>query len=285
MSFLGNLFGGSTKQTDTRTTTNDPPAYAQPFLTSALNRAEEVYQTPRSYFPGQTWVDFAPATLEALNRGEARAYAGSPLARSAKDFMGTALGGGFINPAAAQLGETARGDFLGGNPFLTAALQPVRDRISGQFSGAGRYGSGAHAAAMTGALAPVYAENYARERANQLAAQRSIGNLAQSDFQNRFAAAAAARPLADADYTDIGRLAGIGQAREQQTAKQLTDEMARFDFLQNLPQERLTNFINTVRPSTVGNRASQPIYSNPTSSAIGNIAALGQAANYISKLF
>jgi hypothetical protein len=112
MSFLGNLFGGGTQQIGEQTTTSGPPGYAMPYLESALKRAEGIYQTPRSEFPEQTWVDFAPPTLMALGRGEARAMAGSPLARSAQNFIGTTMGGGFLNPAAAMLQETAGGDYL-----------------------------------------------------------------------------------------------------------------------------------------------------------------------------
>lgn len=281
MSFLGDMFGGGSKQTSVATATSAPPSYAQPFLTSGLNRAEEVYNTPREYFPGQTFVDFSPATADALNRGEARAAAGSPLTTNAQNFTNTAMQGGFLNPAAAMLQGTAQGDYLdSGNPYLSAALQPAIDQIQGQFSQAGRLGSGANMSAMTSALAPVFAQNYATERTNQLNAQRSIGDLAQTDFINRANAARVAPSMAAEDYTDIGRQAAFGLAREQKTAEQLADEVARYNFLQNEPQQRLANYMATVRGGTMGSQSSQPIYSDPTSSAIGNIATLGAGAKF-----
>ena len=281
MSFLGDLFGGGSKQTSIATSTNSPPAYAQQYLTSGLERAEELYNTPREYYPGQTYADFSPTTQTALDRGEARAMAGSPLVSGAQNFVNTAMQGGFLNPAAAMLQGTAQGDYLdSGNPYLSAALQPAIDKIQGQFSQSGRLGSGANMSAMTSALAPVYAQNYATERANQLAAQRSIGDLAQTDFRNRAGAAAMAPGMAAEDYTDIGKLAGFGLAREQKTAEQLADNVARYNFLQNEPQQRLANFMALVKGGTVGSQSSQPIYSDPTSSAIGNIATLGAGAKF-----
>jgi hypothetical protein len=281
MSFLGDLFGGGSKQTSIATSSSAPPSYAQPFLTSGMERAEELYNTPREYFPGQTFVDFSPATADALNRGEARAAAGSPLTTNAQNFTNTAMLGGFLNPSAAMLQGTAQGDYLdSGNPYLSAALQPAIDQIQGQFSQAGRLGSGANMSAMTSALAPVFAQNYATERTNQLAAQRSIGDLAQTDFANRAGAAAMAPGMAAEDYTDIGRQAAFGLAREQKTAEQLADEVARFNFLQNEPQQRLANYMATVKGGALGEQISQPIYSDPTGSAIGNIAALGQGAKF-----
>lgn len=286
MSFLGDLFGGDDEKVTIAQTSSGPPDYAKPFLESGLQRAEDLYGAPREYFPGQTYVDFSPATQEALNRGEARAMSGSPLMTGAQDFIGSAMNGSFLNPAAGMLQSTAQGDYLNaGNPYLSAALQPAINQVQGQFSRAGRLGSGANMSAMTSALAPVYAQNYATERANQLAAQRTIGDLAQQDYQNRFAAAAAAPALAEQDYNDISKLAAFGLAREQKTAEQLADEMARFNFMQNEPQQRLANYLAQVRGGTIGGTQSQPIYSNPTQQGIGNLATLAQAGYFGSKIF
>ena len=259
-----------------------PPAYALPYLESGLERAEEVYQRPRQYYPGQTYVDFAPATAAALDLGETRALMGSPLLTGAQNLTSTVMGGGFLNPAAAMLDPTARGDYLAsGNPYLSAALEPAIDRVSGQFSGAGRYGSGAHAAAMMGALAPTYAQNYATERQNQLAAQRSIGGLAQQDLANRVAAASAAPGMAQADYGDIGQLAKFGLAREQKTAEALAEDIARFNFVQSEEERRLQNYLSSVRGGTYGSTGTQPIYGDPTSSAISNIGAVANIGKTI----
>ena len=276
MSFLGDMFGGKPEQVAVQTISNDPPAYAQPSLSNIMSRAESIYDQPRQYYTGQGYVDFAAPTLEALNRGETRAMAGSPLLTGAQNFTNTAMAGGFLNPAANMLQSTAAGDYLSsGNPYLTAALQPAINQIQGQFSRAGRLGSGANMSAMTSALAPVYASNYATERQNQLAAQQAIGGLAQQDYANRWAAAQAAPTLAAADYDDISRLATFGQAREQKTAEQLADDMARFNFLQNEPLERLANYASLVRGGTLGSTTSQPVYANTTQGAIGNLALLG----------
>ena len=286
MSFLGNLFGGGSKQTSIAQTSSGPPDYAKPYLERGLSRADELYNTPRTYYPNQTYVDFSPATAEALARGETRAMAGSPLLSGAQNFINTAMGGGFVNPAIDMYMPTARGDFLSAsNPYLSAALQPAINQIQGQFSRAGRLGSGANMSAMTSALAPVYAQNYATERANQMAATQALSGLAQTDYQNRFGAAQLAPQFAEADYGDISKLAAFGTAREQKSAEALADDIARFNFLQAEPTERLSNYMTFVRGGTMGGTQSQPIYSDPTASAIGNLAGLGQAAYYGSKAF
>tara|TARA_R100000808_G_scaffold5889_5_gene17784 strand:+ start:880 stop:1749 length:870 start_codon:yes stop_codon:yes gene_type:complete len=286
MNFLGDLFGSKPEVTSVATTTSGPPAYAEPYLKDAFKWAQDLYKTPREYYPGQSWVDFSPATAAALDRGEARAMAGSPLVSGAQHFVNTAMGGGFTNPATELLMQSAQGDFLSGsNPYLAAAMQPAIDQIQGQFSLGGRLGSGANMSAMTSALAPVYAQNYATERSNQLAAQNAIANLGQLDFQNRMSAAGMAPTLAAEDYTDIGRLIGFGTAREEKTAEKLADAMSRWNFLENEEMERLNNYLAAVKGGTMGSTTSQPIYSDPTSSAIGNLSGLAGAAYLASKVF
>lgn len=289
MSFIGDLFGGDdTEQVSIATTdqSSEPPAYAKPFLERVLSEAETLFETPATFFPDQTFIDFSPQTQTALNAGEARAMAGTPLTPATTASVLRGLD--FSNPATDMLMATARGDFVNqGNPFLDAALQPAIDRIQGQFSQAGRLGSGANVAAMTNALAPIYAQDYARERALQQQAQTALGGLAQGDVRLQQQAAALAPQAAAFDYDDISRLASFGRVREGKALEELADEMARFDFLQNEPLERLQRFAGLVRGGTIGGQQSstQPIYGNPTSTGIGNLGTLATAGKAISDIF
>ncbi len=43
MSIIGDIFGGKPEQVAVQTISSNPPAYAQPFLTSVMNRAEDIY--------------------------------------------------------------------------------------------------------------------------------------------------------------------------------------------------------------------------------------------------
>ena len=283
MSFLGDLFGSKPSPVSIATTSNAPPSYIEGPLKDAINTAVDIGGKPLQYYPNQTYVDFSPTTMGAIEMGEARAEGGSPLVSSAQDFTNTAIGGGFTNPAANMLMSTAQGDFLSGNnPYLSAAMQPAIDQVQGQFSQFGRLGSGANMSAMTSALAPVYAQNYATERQNQLAAQNAIGDLAQQDFANRIGAAAMAPTLAAQDYTDIGQLLNFGAMREAKTGEALASDIDKFNFEQQEPQTRLANLLAALRGGTMGSTSSQPIYADPTSAAIGNIATLAGGAKLAS---
>ena len=289
MSFIGDLFGGDdTRQVEIAqtNTSTEPPAFAKPFLERVLSEAETQFDSPTEFFPNQTFVDFSAPSLAALNAGEARATAGSPLTPAMQASVLRGLD--FANPATDLLQQTARGDFLQQeNPHLLAALQPALDAVQGQFSAAGRLGSQTNQDAALRALAPQFAQNFENERARMLQAQGTLGQLAQGDQRIQQAAAQFAPSAAAADFDDINRLLQFGQAREIKAGEQLADEMARFDFLQNEPLQRLQNFAGLVRGGTVGSESSstQPIFANPTSAGIGNLGTLAAAGKFAKDIF
>ena len=285
MSFIGDLFGGGDDEVTTvaQTSTSEPPAYALPHLTRVLSEGQNLFEQPRSFFPGKTYVDFSAPTLAGLGAGEARAAAGNPLIGQAQGAVSGAIN--FANPATDLLTQTARGDFLNANnPHLAAALQPAIDRVQGMYSRAGRLGSGANLGAVTQAIAPVYAQQFDRERGRQMQAQQMLGGLADQQARTRMAAAAMAPGTAAADYDDINRLLAFGSAREGKAAEKLRDDMARFDFLQNEPAQRLAEYAALTRGGTIGGSSTTntPYFSNPTQQGIANIAniaGIGKTAN------
>ena len=133
--------GGGNTRTITQTTA--APEYAQPFLEYGLSEAKELYGQQPEYYTGATTVGFAPESEMALAATRQRALGGSPLVSGAQSLTGQAMAGGLQNLAmpyaqglagGANLGEsigmmrqTARGDFLGGSPGLSGAIQRALD--------------------------------------------------------------------------------------------------------------------------------------------------------------
>ena len=281
MSFIGDLFGGGDDEVTTvaQTSTSDPPAYALPHLTRVLSEGQNLFEQPRSFFPGKTYIDFSAPTLAGLGAGEARAAAGNPLIGQAQGAVSGAMD--FANPATDLLTQTARGDFLNANnPHLAAALQPAIDRVQGMYSRAGRLGSGANLGAVTQAIAPVYAQQFDRERGRQMQAQQMLGDLANQPPRTRMAAATMAPAMAAADYDDINRLVGYGAAREGKAGEALRDQMARHDFLQNEAAQRLAEYAALTRGGTIGSTGTTqtPYFSNPTQQGIANVADMAGIA-------
>ena len=176
--------------------------------------------------------DIFARAQNAYNAGQLGALGGtSGITNLARGLTaGRALTGGTgLNPAAVGMtGETLAGDYLSGNPYMQEAIeyaqQPVIDAFNEQvapgidatFSGSGRLGSGAYAAA--------------RNRAEDTLARNLAGAATSAGYQNygderarQMQAAALAPGLEQAGYYGIDRLGGLGgalDARSQQFAQQ-----------------------------------------------------------------
>jgi hypothetical protein len=222
--------GGGGGQQDSTTTTSIDPAI-KPYVTYGLEEGKRLYesQTP-SFFPGQTYVSPSAQTQEALRMAQERAMAGSPLTGAAQAETLATIQGRGVNPfLAGALGQTNR---LAGEEF-TRNIQ----NLQSQAASAGRYGSNAMGQ-QAGQAQDIFARALA-EQGGQLAY-----NSAEAERARQMAAVGAAPQMAQADYADIQRLLSVGGAREAQSAAELQDAMNRFNFQQNLPQAKLSQFAN-----------------------------------------
>lgn len=247
----------------TTTSTIDPTI--QPFLTYGLTEAQKLYQGGGpQYYGGQTYVGPSETTQTGLQALEARASQGNPLLRSAQG----------------QLQNTIQGGFLQGNPFFQGAFQPAAQAAQTRFeqtlgdvgsaaSRAGRYGGGAmqtlqdrasgqFAKSLSDTAGALAYQNYADERARQQAATM------------------AAPAMASADYQDIQNMLAAGQAREGYTGAQQQADIARFNFLQNQPQQNLQNYLSLVYGNPLGRVASSTTSGAADTSTLQNL--LGGAA-------
>ena len=74
---------------------------------------------------------------------------------------------------------------------------------------------------------------------------------------------------------DLQQLAAVGAAREGQSQAELQDQVNRFNFEQNIDQQKLRDYMALVGGGTVGSSNVQPVFRNPAASALGG--ALGGA--------
>jgi hypothetical protein len=238
------------------TTSQIDPAL-RPFLTTGLERAQQLFLTgPQpTFFQGQTYVSPSEQTLAALQQREDLARTQNPLLQQAQQAFGQSLTG---------VGQTAGGAFLGGSPYrdqmIQAATRPLMQQfeqstlpaLQSAFSRAGRYGSGAQERAIGQATeatgraigdisTQIAAQDYARERALQVQAQ-----------QQQAALAAAAPSVYGQQFIPSEQLAQVGAAREAIAMQPLQEEMARFQFGQQLPYEQLSGYLSSVYGTPLG---------------------------------
>lgn len=200
---------GGSKQTQTSSSSSNPWGPAQGPLQGIIGRASELGGDVSNFMPtfsGSTMQGIAGLEQAGQQPGAAANYLNPVVGGMGQGFQ-TGLG---------QMQSTAAGANLAGNPYLTQMLdyanQNTANRVNQQFSGAGRYGSGAH----TGSLAreigaqttQALMNNYNTERGYQ---QQAAGQLYNGGAQG----AALAGQLDQANLYDENALMQAGQMRDQ----------------------------------------------------------------------
>ena len=227
----GGKGGGGGKST----TTQGIDPMLQPYVTYGLNEAKNLYQsaTPQ-YYPGQTYISPSQQTQAALQAQQTRALQGNPLLPAAQQQQQAVIGG----------------QYLQNNPFFNQALAGAGQAATSQYfdainqaqsgaSQAGRYGSGAQENLFNRAGTTL--ANTLANKAGELSYQNYATERGRQE-----AAAAGAPQLAMADYADIAQLGQAGQTAEDYQQAALNADIARFDFQQNLPYQKLSSFLNSV---------------------------------------
>lgn len=139
----------------------------------------------------------------------------------------------------------------GGTAIYDTIKADVLPSIQGSFSGAGRTGG-----------SPLQAEAVGRGLARGIAPYQE-------------AAAARAPGLAREDYFDIGQLRDVGAAREMKAQENLQDSIARFNFKQDEPANRLGRYMQLIQGNYGGTTTqSERSQINPYTTGAG-LAATG----------
>ncbi len=247
------------------TTTSAIDPTIQPYLTYGLQQAQQAYQAGGpQYYGGPTFVSPTTTTQTGLQALEARASLGNPLLQSAQN----------------QVQNTVSGNFLSGNPFFQGAFQPAAQAAQTQFqqtlgdisskaSLAGRYGSGA-----MGSLQDRATGQFGQQLANT-AGQLAYQNY-EAERQRQQQALGMAPTMASADYQDIQNMLQAGQIREGYQGQQQQADIAKFNFLQNQPQQNLQNYLSLVYGNPLGRVASSTSSGTADTSTLQNL--LGMAA-------
>lgn len=164
-----------------QTTESKPPAWSVPLFTQSASEAQKIYDSGAggNVYQGKTVADLGATTQGGIS-GVRNAVSGLP---------------GSTN-SANNLASMASGEYLRqGNPYFNEALDnqlnKTASRIQSQFSGSGRYGSGANnsvlATELGGIATNAMADQYNRDTQNMMAANSQIDSANSNLFQNRLA--------------------------------------------------------------------------------------------------
>jgi hypothetical protein len=268
--------------TTTSTSSIDPALL--PYLTQGLQRAQSLFLTGKQpeFFPGQTYVSPSAATTEAIAQQEQLARQQSPVLQQAQQAYQASLG---------QVGQTAAGGFLNANPYqqamMEAATRPLTQQfsqavlpgISSLYSKSGRLGSGsmeralgtateAYGRSLGDITSNIAGSQYQQERAMQQQAQ-----LAQAQL------AGYAPQFYSQQFLPSQTLAQVGAQQEAIAAQPLQEQLARYQFGQQLPYQQLQGYLSSVYGTPLGSYGTQttnaPTYQNRSAGVLGGAIAGG----------
>lgn len=165
----------SKSQKTTSSSRNDPWKPAQAGLKDILADASTLSGETERFQPVR-----GDTTQQALDRMRAIAGQGSAAQAPIEGVVGDSTK--YFGLGMGTLASAARGDYLGGNPHLRGLLDTIANDtandVNGQFSAAGRYGSGAHSGTLGREIGNTRAramlDDYNIERRNQLSAANQL---------------------------------------------------------------------------------------------------------------
>ena len=163
--------GQSSTQKQTQEATRAPWAEAQPQLQQILSNVGSYMNQPDMFAPTQGGT--SKAGIDALTQ-----YGINPTATQTAGQQIVGNSGQGYQTGLDTMTKTATGGFLNSNPYLDAALasanQRTAEKVNGQFSGAGRFGSASHGLGLGRAIGEqnnaAMLSNYQTERQNQMGA-------------------------------------------------------------------------------------------------------------------
>ena len=253
----------------TETTTTEPWSGIQPYLKDIYGEASGMYETYRpQFFTGQTQAGFTPDQLTAQAGIKDFATQGAP------QIMNPALG-------AYQYGTGSSILDVANNPYVQGmargAAQDVFAQLDPALAGirqgavqSGGYGGsrqgiaeglaiGGAADAATRAAADIYGQAYGQGLQAQQNTLGMTGDIMSAGFQ---------------PYT---ALAASGLDQQQREQALINDAMAKFQFEQALPYERLSQYTGALG-GTSGLLGSAGVRTTPgmgTMGTLGNLAMIG----------
>lgn len=161
-------------KSSTQKTENKPPKWATPLFQQSASEAQRIYNSGKggNVYQGDTVAGLGDTTQQGI--------AG---VKSAAD--------GFNNPTVTNnLTDWASGKNVMSNPYFNEALQgqlaDTAAQVQSQFSGAGRYGSGANTGVLANKLGNIRAsalsDQYNRDVGNMFTANNALTNWNQSNL-------------------------------------------------------------------------------------------------------
>lgn len=267
--------GGST----TTVQKADPWVGQQPYLKEVFAESQKLYDNgglAPDYYSGNTIANQSDWTQQANQMQADRALNGDASISTSKGSMDNIVSG---NALASNTGLNALVQMTTAvNPYSTALLGDAVGQATAQidsgFSGAGRYGSGAHENARADAVADLTSNFYSNAYDRQMDAASQAGNLYNAGIDTQISGADMALNLANQKYKDAEMLSQAGANLDAFNQAQIDANIDRWNYDQQKALTALSNY-NQLIQGTYGGTSTSTGKSDYTPNALGTAVGAG----------
>lgn len=244
---------------DATTTTQQMPAWMEPYAKSYLGRAAQVADLPYQQYDGQRVAGFNGAQQYGMNAIASRAMNGSPV----------------MGAAGQTLQDTASGRYLGaGNPYLQQQIDATSQDVIRNYNQAVRPQQQA-AQAQSGSFGNTGLQQQETEGQRQLA--QTLGNVSSgmrmqgynTERANQMQSLSMAPQYANQDYADALQLMNVGQMAQDNTQKNMDVDYGNWQAAQAYPRQQLDVMRNAIGINGGGTTTQTGAQGNPLSQGLG----------------
>lgn len=265
--------GGST----TTVQKADPWEGQQPYLKDIFEQAKNMYeggQLAPDYYEGNTVAGQSDWTKQALQMQADRAMNGSQLINDASNAMGNVMTGQALqgNQGLNTLNQMAQEDNPYADELYNRANSQAQAGINANFNAAGRYGSGAHAAASADAANNLANQMYGSMWDKRAAAAQGAGQLYNQGIGQQIMGAGQAQQLGNQAYTDSAALSEAGGVMDDYNQQLINADIDRWNYDQNKALQALSNYNQLIQGSYGGTTTSTGQVQNYGGNRLGNVA-------------
>lgn len=270
--------------TSTSTTTeNKPPKWAAPLFQQSATEATNLYNSGvgGNTYTGPTVADLSGTTMSGVNQ-LATAGANTNTAGTRPLFEG--LGAASVGPSYSE--QNLAGIASGAdNPYFEQALEgqlgKTASQVQSNFSGAGRYGSGANVGVLTNELGNIrsnaMSDQWNRNIQNQLAASGQMDSSRNAGLDRALSATGQMSAQDQQQFqnalTGAGATLQAGGLLDDQAQKQLSDQVNSWYAQDNQDWTRL-GLLQQAAAGSAGNYGTQTGNSS-SSNPLGALGAVG----------
>lgn len=257
----------------------DPWSGQQPYLSDVFSQAQTLYnsgQLAPDYYAGNTVADQSQWTQQANQMQADRALNGSASIGNAQASMDNIVSGGAL---AGNTGLSALEQMTNAvNPYSSALLNDAVGQATAQidsgFSGAGRYGSGAHENARADAIGDLTSQFYSDAYDKQMQAAAQAGNLYNAGVDQQISGAGMSQELANQAYKDAEMLSQAGANKDAYNQALIDANIDRWNYDQQKALEALSRY-NQLIQGTYGGTSTSTGKSDYAASPLGTAVGAG----------